>query len=325
MHAQLPLINSTNVRNAMMLAWTRVQVARRPRRSRPSARSTRRCASSSRRRASRTRSASASCSPPARATTVNAPLRAPRGVALRPRRPARGDPLARLGRARRAVPPLRARAGRGRLPGDRVRPRRARPQRGRTKPRWCTSSATSRPWRRPRGEGHAHRGRHRPLAGRRRARRRGSSATRQRLRVVLIAPPHSVERYSGYFARMLGLPERLRREMQARIERRLGIAWSEFELPQCRGRHRRARAGDPRRRRPRGLDRAAASPSPAPGRTRASCAPPASAIARSCAIRRRGRRRDRLPHATKCASPRRPRPTKAPPSPRPPRCSRRRP
>ncbi|APV50386.1 hypothetical protein BWI17_12185 [Betaproteobacteria bacterium GR16-43] len=51
------------------------------------------------------------------------------------------------------------------------------------------------------------------------------------LRVVLVAPPHSVIRYSGHFARMLGLPERLRREMQSRIERRLGIAWSEYELP----------------------------------------------------------------------------------------------
>ncbi|WP_171093521.1 alpha/beta hydrolase [Usitatibacter rugosus] len=50
-------------------------------------------------------------------------------------------------------------------------------------------------------------------------------------RVVLLAPPSSIIRYSGHFARMLGLPERLRREMQSRIERRLGMAWSEFELP----------------------------------------------------------------------------------------------
>ena len=51
------------------------------------------------------------------------------------------------------------------------------------------------------------------------------------LRVVLIAPPSSVERYSGYFARFVGLPERLRREMQRRVERRFGMAWREFELP----------------------------------------------------------------------------------------------
>jgi pimeloyl-ACP methyl ester carboxylesterase len=53
------------------------------------------------------------------------------------------------------------------------------------------------------------------------------------VRAVMIAPPHSLGRYAGRFARMLGLPERLRREMQARIERRFGFAWSEFELPQA--------------------------------------------------------------------------------------------
>ena len=58
------------------------------------------------------------------------------------------------------------------------------------------------------------------------AKRTGSDA-----RVVMIAPPHSLIRYSGYFARLLGLPERLRSEMQRRIESRFGIAWSEFELP----------------------------------------------------------------------------------------------
>lgn len=51
------------------------------------------------------------------------------------------------------------------------------------------------------------------------------------IRSVLIAPPSSVIRYSGHFARMLGIPERIRREMQARFERRYGVAWSEFELP----------------------------------------------------------------------------------------------
>lgn len=51
------------------------------------------------------------------------------------------------------------------------------------------------------------------------------------VRAVMIAPPHSLGRYAGRFARTLGLPERLRREMQAHIERRLGMSWSEFELP----------------------------------------------------------------------------------------------
>lgn len=55
--------------------------------------------------------------------------------------------------------------------------------------------------------------------------------TDRKPRVVLLAPPSSIIRYSGHFARMLGLPERLRREMQSRIERRLGVAWTEFELP----------------------------------------------------------------------------------------------
>jgi pimeloyl-ACP methyl ester carboxylesterase len=50
-------------------------------------------------------------------------------------------------------------------------------------------------------------------------------------RVVLIAPPSSVERYSTFFARALGLSERVRREMQRRIEHRLGTPWSAFELP----------------------------------------------------------------------------------------------
>ena len=50
-------------------------------------------------------------------------------------------------------------------------------------------------------------------------------------RVVLLAPPNSVERYSNHFARYLGISERVRREMQKRVERRLGMAWSEFEVP----------------------------------------------------------------------------------------------
>lgn len=55
--------------------------------------------------------------------------------------------------------------------------------------------------------------------------------TGRRIRTVLIAPPISVERYSGYFARRLGIAEPVRRQMQERFERALGRRWSEFELP----------------------------------------------------------------------------------------------
>ncbi len=51
-------------------------------------------------------------------------------------------------------------------------------------------------------------------------------------RAVLIAPPTSLERYSGFFARKLGIPERVRRAMQERFERALGQPWKDFELPQ---------------------------------------------------------------------------------------------
>jgi pimeloyl-ACP methyl ester carboxylesterase len=57
------------------------------------------------------------------------------------------------------------------------------------------------------------------------------NASRRAMRAVLIAPPTSIERYSGWFARKLGLPETLRRQMQQRFERRLGHRWEEFELP----------------------------------------------------------------------------------------------
>jgi pimeloyl-ACP methyl ester carboxylesterase len=50
-------------------------------------------------------------------------------------------------------------------------------------------------------------------------------------RAVLIAPPTSLERYSGFFARRLGIPERVRRAMQERFERTLGQRWQDFELP----------------------------------------------------------------------------------------------
>lgn len=52
------------------------------------------------------------------------------------------------------------------------------------------------------------------------------------LRAVLIAPPTSLTRYSGYFARRLGIPEAIRHAMQERFERRLGKPWQAFELPQ---------------------------------------------------------------------------------------------
>jgi pimeloyl-ACP methyl ester carboxylesterase len=55
---------------------------------------------------------------------------------------------------------------------------------------------------------------------------------RREMRAVLIAPPTSLQRYSGYFARRLGITESIRRAMQQRFERRLGHRWEEFELPQ---------------------------------------------------------------------------------------------
>lgn len=51
------------------------------------------------------------------------------------------------------------------------------------------------------------------------------------LRVVQIAPPASLIHYSHFFARMLGLPERVRAAMQWRLEQRIGVKWQEFELP----------------------------------------------------------------------------------------------
>jgi pimeloyl-ACP methyl ester carboxylesterase len=54
---------------------------------------------------------------------------------------------------------------------------------------------------------------------------------RTEIRVVQIAPPGSLIRYSHFFARMLGLPERVRAAMQWRLEQRIGVEWQEFELP----------------------------------------------------------------------------------------------
>jgi pimeloyl-ACP methyl ester carboxylesterase len=56
--------------------------------------------------------------------------------------------------------------------------------------------------------------------------------TGRAIRTVLVAPPTSLERYSNFFARRLGIPERVRRAMQERFERLLGKRWTEFELPQ---------------------------------------------------------------------------------------------
>jgi pimeloyl-ACP methyl ester carboxylesterase len=55
--------------------------------------------------------------------------------------------------------------------------------------------------------------------------------TGRTMRAVLVAPPISVERYSGYFARRMGIAEPVRRQMQEHFERILGRRWSEFELP----------------------------------------------------------------------------------------------
>lgn len=55
--------------------------------------------------------------------------------------------------------------------------------------------------------------------------------TGRSLRAVLVAPPISVERYSGYFARRMGIAEPVRRQMQEHFERLLDRRWSEFELP----------------------------------------------------------------------------------------------
>jgi pimeloyl-ACP methyl ester carboxylesterase len=51
------------------------------------------------------------------------------------------------------------------------------------------------------------------------------------VRVVQIAPPASLIRYSKFFARMIGLPERIRAAMQWRIEQKIGVNWQEFEMP----------------------------------------------------------------------------------------------
>jgi len=49
-------------------------------------------------------------------------------------------------------------------------------------------------------------------------------------KAVLLAPPASLIEYSHRFARLLRLPEGVRALMQAQIERRFGIRWSDFEV-----------------------------------------------------------------------------------------------
>ena len=64
-----------------------------------------------------------------------------------------------------------------------------------------------------------------------RERQRDKHTNIDSLRIVQIAPPASLIRYSRFFARMVGLPERLRAAMQWRLEQKIGVNWDEFEMP----------------------------------------------------------------------------------------------
>ena len=55
----------------------------------------------------------------------------------------------------------------------------------------------------------------------------------QNVRVVQIAPPSSLIRYSRFFARAIGISERIRAAMQWRLEQKIGVDWQEFEMPQA--------------------------------------------------------------------------------------------
>jgi pimeloyl-ACP methyl ester carboxylesterase len=106
--------------------------------------------------------------------------------------------------------------------------------------------------------------------------------TRRAARAVLVAPPTSVERYSGYFARRLGIAEPIRRQMQEHFERALGRRWSEFELPGSVAQVQAMRWSSTIARTAR-FRTARDSRSPAPGRARAWSPRRALATARSCA------------------------------------------
>jgi pimeloyl-ACP methyl ester carboxylesterase len=58
-------------------------------------------------------------------------------------------------------------------------------------------------------------------------------ASGRRLRAVLVAPPSSLVGYSAWFAKTLGLGERLRARLQRTVERRYGVRWEELELPRA--------------------------------------------------------------------------------------------
>jgi len=49
-------------------------------------------------------------------------------------------------------------------------------------------------------------------------------------RAVLISPPSDLIGYSRRFARWFAIPERVRRSMQAAIEERFGVRWSDLEI-----------------------------------------------------------------------------------------------
>ncbi len=62
---------------------------------------------------------------------------------------------------------------------------------------------------------------------------RGELKHLDNIRVVQIAPPASLVRYSRFFAKTLGLSERIRAAMQWRLEQKIGVAWDEFEMPRA--------------------------------------------------------------------------------------------
>ena len=60
---------------------------------------------------------------------------------------------------------------------------------------------------------------------------RGELSDLTNIRVVQIAPPASQIRYSRFFARMRGIPARIRAAMQWQLEQKIGVNWQEFEMP----------------------------------------------------------------------------------------------